>query len=116
MKFIGISRDFSLENEDQYNTIGAFWDEMSELYGMENIIGLGYKWEMGNISYAIGLKVGAIPGANLELELPDDGWTTVSGKTDDLKKIYDEIYKSGRLKMEIEEFTLQGSCTINYLR
>lgn len=116
MLFIGISRDFPLENEEQYNTIGAFWDEMSELYGMENIQGLGYKWENGMISYAIGLKDGAIAGANLKLELPDNGWTVVKGRTDDLKKIYDEIYRSGRLKMEIEEFTYDGSCVIKYLR
>ena len=116
MIFIGISKDFSLKNEDQYNTIGAFWDEMSEIYGLESLRGLGYKWENGMISYAIGLKEGAISGANLELTLPDDGWTTVRGNTDDLKKIYDEIYKSGRLKMEIEEFTVDGSCVINYLR
>ena len=47
MIFIGISRDFSLKNEDQYNTIGAFWDEMSELYGLESLQGLGYKWDAG---------------------------------------------------------------------
>ena len=116
MIFIGISRDFSLKNEDQYNTIGAFWDEMSELYGLESLQGLGYKWEKGMISYAIGLTDGAIAGADFELELPDDGWTTVKGKTDDLKEIYDEIYKSGRLKMEIEKFTDDGNCVIQYLR
>ena len=38
MKFIGITRDFSLINENQYATIGAFWDELSELYGLENLI------------------------------------------------------------------------------
>ena len=116
MLFIGISKDFSLKNEDQYNTIGAFWDEMAELYGLESLLGLGYKWEDGMISYAIGLKDGAIAGANLKLELPDNGWTVVKGRTDDLKEIYDEIYRSGRLKMEIEEFAVDGSCVIKYLR
>ena len=116
MLFIGISKDFSLKNEDQYNTIGAFWDEMAELYGLESLLGLGYKWEDGMISYAIGLKDGAIAGANLKLELPDNGWSVVKGRTDDLKKIYDEIYRSGRLKMEIEEFTTGGDCVIRYLR
>ena len=116
MKFIGISRDFSLNNEDQYNTIGAFWDEMAELYGLESLLGLGYKWDDGMISYAIGLKDGAIAGANLKLELPDNGWAVVKGRTDDLKRIYDEIYRSGRLKMEIEEFTTGGDCVIRYLR
>ena len=28
MKFVGIRRVFSTENEEQYITIGAFWDEM----------------------------------------------------------------------------------------
>ena len=116
MLFIGISRDFSLENEDQYNTIGAFWDEMSEKYGLENLRGLGYRWQGGTISYAIGLKEGVIDGADLQMELPDDGWCTVEGETDNLKAIYDEIYRSGRLKLEIETFTLDGRCLIKYLR
>ena len=44
MIFKGIFKRFSLLNEEQYNTIGAFWDEMEELYGLENLQGLGYKW------------------------------------------------------------------------
>jgi predicted transcriptional regulator YdeE len=116
MLFIGISRDFSLKDEDQYNTIGAFWDEICALYKIESLHGLGYKWENGKISYAIGLKSGRIKGANLELTLPDSGWSVVEGRTDDLKKIYDEIYKDGRLKLEIEEFTDEGNCLIKYLR
>ena len=116
MLFFGISRDFSLLNEDQYNTIGAFWDEMAATYGLENLAGLGYRWQNGVISYAIGLKNGKIDGANLETDLPDADWTTVDGKTDDLKKIYDEIYKSGALKYEIETFTEDGDCLIKYYR
>ena len=54
MIFVGIGRDFCLANEQQYNTIGQFWDEMSKLYGLENLKGLGYKWKDNNISYAIG--------------------------------------------------------------
>ena len=60
MFFKGISREFSLQNEDQYNTIGAFWDEMALLYGLENLQGLGYKWAGDKIFYAIGLKIGDI--------------------------------------------------------
>ena len=37
MKFIGISRVFSIINNEQYKTISAFWDELSEKYGMENL-------------------------------------------------------------------------------
>ena len=116
MLFVGISRDFSLMNEDQYNTIGAFWDEMAALYGLENLHGLGYRWKNGKISYAIGLKDGVIEGADLKIDLPGDGWITVCGRTDDLKEIYDEIYRSGALKYEIETFTEDGGCRIEYYR
>lgn len=37
MTFNGISRVFSTENDDQYNTIGAFWDEMAYKYGRSNL-------------------------------------------------------------------------------
>ena len=116
MIFIGLSKEFSLKNEEQYNTIGDFWDEMSMLYGIENLQGLGYKWEDGKIFYAIGLKNGNINNSNFCMELPDDGWFIVEGKTDSLKSIYDEIYKLGTLKYEIETFTENGKCQIKYFR
>ena len=116
MTFTGITKDFSLLDEDQYNTIGAFWDELSAIYGLENLHGLGYKWKNGKISYAIGLKAGVIDNANFSATLPDDGWCTVEGETDNLKGIYDEIYKDGALKLEIESFTEDGKCLIMYLR
>ena len=116
MLFIGISKVFSLKNEEQYNTIGAFWDEMSLLYGLENLQGLGYKWEDGEIYYAIGLKTGNLKDANFSIELPNKGWIIVDGETDNLKNIYDEIYKKGPLKYEIETFTEEGKCQIKYYR
>ena len=116
MNFIGISKEYSLHNEDQYNTIGAFWDELTIVYGLENLRGLGYKWENGFIYYAVGLKEGVIEGADFTVELPDTGWITVTGKTDELKQIYDEIYKSGPLKYEIETFNEDGTCVIKYIR
>ena len=116
MLFIGISKEFSLKNEEQYNTIGNFWDELSILYGMENLQGLGYKWKNGKIYYAIGLKNGVINNSNFTIELPDDGWVTYEGNTDDLKTIYDEIYINGPLTYEIETFTLDGKCKIEYYR
>ena len=116
MLFIGISKEFSLKNEDQYNTIGDFWDKLSLLYGMENLHGLGYKWKNGIIHYAIGLKNGVINEANFTIELPDNGWSIYEGKTDDLKSIYDEIYLDGPLKYEIETFTNDGKCVIKYYR
>ena len=116
MLFKGISKEFSLINEDQYNTIGAFWDEMALLHGLENLQGLGYKWENDEISYAIGLKKGNIEGYNLSIVLPDDGWVNVRGETGLLKELYDEIYKSGRLTYEIETFYEDGRCEISYYR
>ena len=116
MIFKGITKGFLLKNEDQYNTIGAFWDEMSAIYGLENLRGLGYEWSSCEIKYAIGTIEGEIDGYNLEIELPDDGWVTVNGKTDSLKEIYDRIYLDGALKYEIETFKEDGSCTIKYYR
>lgn len=114
--FKGISKEFSLLNNEQYNTIGDFWDEMALLYGLEQLQGLGYKWTANKISYAIGLKNGDIKDYNLIIDLPDDGWVAVNGNTDNLEKIYDEIYKSGPLKYEIETFNQNGKCTIKYCR
>ena len=116
MVFTGISRDFDLTNEQQYETIGQFWDEMALLYGLENLQGLGYCWKDHKISYAIGLKNGDIKGYNLCIELPDEGWTVTHGKTENLKGIYDEIYQSGPLKYEIETFQENGECQIKYYR
>jgi predicted transcriptional regulator YdeE len=114
--FKGISRVFSLKNEAQYDTIGKFWDDMSDLYGLESLVGLGYRWDSGNIYYAIGLKTGEIENADFALELPDEGWVTVEGLTDDLKEIYDGIYKDGALTLELESFTNDGRCEIRYRR
>ena len=116
MRFEGISREFSLVGEGQYDTIGAFWDELEAIYGLENLCGLGYRWDGDTIFYAIGLKDGCIDGCNFSIDLPDGGWTTVRGQTDDLKQMYDEIYKFGRLKFEIETFFDDGSCEIKYCR
>lgn len=116
MIFKGIAKEFSLLNNDQYNTIGDFWDEMALLYGLENLQGLGYKWAGSKIYYAIGLKNGEIQDYNLIIELPDNGWTVVNGNTNNLKNIYNEIYKSGSLKYEIETFNKNGKCEIKYYR
>ena len=40
MIFEGISKTFSTEEDKQYETIGAFWDELSAKYGRENLCGL----------------------------------------------------------------------------
>ena len=116
MIFIGISKDFSLADEQQYTTIGQFWDEMAEAHGLENLQGLGYRWEGETISYAIGLKDGIVEGGNFSMELPDDGWTMVEGETDNLQEIYADIYEDGALRFEIETFSQDGKCRILYFR
>lgn len=116
MLFYGISKDFDLSNQAQYETIGAFWDEMSAIYGLENLRGLGYCWQNNKISYAIGLKSGFISGHNACIILPDDDWIIVTGKTDDLKQLYDKIYQDGPLQYEIETFFVDGRCKIEYHR
>ena len=116
MVFTGISRVFSTENENQYETIGAFWDGLSQRYGLENLRGLGYNWTENSIEYVIGPKDGIMDQADCEVILPDDGWTTVRGKTAGLSQIYDRIYEDGSLTYEIETFTEDGGCEIQYWR
>lgn len=116
MIFRGIGKTFSTEGERQYETIGAFWDALSARYGLENLQGLGYGWTESTIEYVIGLRAGEIDGADRAVELPDDGWTAVQGRTACLKQIYDEIYAGGRLRYEIERFTDAGGCEILYRR
>jgi hypothetical protein len=53
---------------------------------------------------------------NLCIELPDTNWSIVEGETENLKEIYDEIYKFGALKYEIETFSESGKCQIKYYR
>lgn len=115
MKFVGIRSVFSTKNEEQYITIGTFWDEMSKVYGRENLMGLGCNWTEESIEYVMSLKDGKIKDANFEILLPDE-WTVVSGKTENLSAIYDEIYKDGPLLYEIEEFDDKGNCKIRYYR
>ena len=116
MVFKGISRVFSLSNEQQYETIGQFWNELAMLYGLENLQGLGYSWKDDQIAYAIGFKNGCIKGYNVSVELPDHGWVKIAGKTDNLKQLYDEIYKDGALQFELETFYENGNCEISYYR
>ncbi|MBE5787858.1 MAG: hypothetical protein E7324_10020 [Clostridiales bacterium] len=116
MKFRGISKTFSTVGEKQYETIGAFWDELSGVYGRENLRGLGYHWTETSIAYAIGLIDGDIEGSNTEVMLPDDQWECVSGRTEQLGEIYTGIYRDGPLQYEIEMFDDEGNCKILYYR
>ena len=116
MEFKGISRTFSTVGEKQYETIGGFWDEMSEIYGREKLRGLGYHWTEISIEYVIGLIDGDIEGSNINVILPDDSWKCMSGRTEELAEIYSSIYKDGPLKYEIEMFDDGGNCKIMFYR
>ena len=116
MLFKGIGRIFSTENDRQFETIGAFWDELAAQYGRANLQGLGYGWTDRSIEYVVGLIDGEITGADRAVELPDTGWVAVRGKSADLGKIYEKIYQEGRLEYEIERFTDSGDCEIMYCR
>ena len=116
MEFRGISRIFSTVGNQQYNTIGAFWEELSERYGRENLRGLGYNWTNTSIEYVIGLIAGEIDGWNVSVPLPEDGWQCVEGRTENLGAIYSGIYGDGPLKYEIEMFDDDGNCVIDFVR
>ena len=116
MLFKGIGRTFSTENNRQFVTIGAFWDELAAKYCRVNLQGLGYGWTERSIEYIIGLTDGEIDEADRAITLPDIGWITVRGRTADLGEIYEKIYQEGRLKYEIERFTDSGDCEIMYCR
>ena len=116
MLFKGIGGTFSTENDRQYETIGAFWDELAEKHGRENLQGLGYGWTDRTIEYVIVLIHGEIDGADRTVKLPKAGWVTVRGRTAELGEIYENIYQEGRLKFEIERFTDNGDCEIMYCR
>lgn len=115
MKFAGIRKVFLTENEEQYKTIGVFWDEMSARHGREKLMSLGCSWTEKSIEYVIALNEGLIPEADYEIDLPDK-WIAIKGRTEDLSTIYDEIYKEGNLLYEIEEFDDDGNCVIRYCR
>ena len=116
MEFKGISRTFSTIDEEQYETIGEFWDEMSRIYARENLRGLGYNWTETSIEYVIGLIDGDMDGRNINVILPDDAWECISGRMEELAEIYDRVYKDGPLKYEIEMFNDDGNCKIMFYR
>ena len=116
MLFKGIGRIFSTENDQQYETIGAFWDELAAKYGRVNLQGLGYGWKERSLEYVIGLIDGEVGRADRTVILPDTGWVTVRGRTADLGEIYEKIYQEGRLEYEIERFNDSGDCEIMYCR
>ncbi len=120
MLFRGYSRIFSTKGNNQYETIGEYWDRMSALYGREKLRGLGYHWTADTIEYVIGLKSNEVFDMNTiyqemqwkEISLPDTGWQKYRGITEKLGMLYEKIYRDGMLTYEIEEFSEDGSCEI----
>ncbi len=112
MIFNGFSKRFSTKNEDQYNSIGRFWDYMSELYGVENLVGLGYNWDKDSIEYIIGLRSNDIMTKPLtgefsdavwkEVSIPYIGWEIYEGVVGTLKETYDAIYDEYKYDTETD--------------
>ena len=102
MIFKGYSKVFSTTNNQQYSSIGDFWDEMTAIYDLEELRGLGFNWTETTIEYVIGLKNNEKFNVDnyewKEIELPDENWEIAEGKTDELSKIYTDIYKISSLK------------------
>ena len=124
MFFSGFGKVFSTVGDSQYETIGAFWDEMSSRFGRENLRGLGCHWTADSIEYLIGLRKGALSddeplpegAAHRELILPDHNWTVYTGKTSELDQMYGAIYQNGPLDFEIETFADDGNCEVHIFR
>lgn len=125
MIFRGISIIFSTAHGAQYAAIGQYWDDMSNIFGRENIRGLGYNWMKDTIEYVIGMKDNSVieikneelsekysRAVYKEISLPDYGWKTYTGETNKLAEIYKKIYEEGSLNYEIESFSNVGTCKI----
>lgn len=122
MTFNGIVRRFSTEGDRQFEEIGAFWDECARAAGgREALRGLGFCWTDGALQYAIGRKdngalADGIKGRRVSIQLPDADWEYAEGTADSLDALYREIYRRGKLLYEIETFSADGSCRVEYIR
>jgi len=127
MVFNGVKIRFDCTNNQQYKSIGDFWKFMTERYPNNTLKGVGCNWNNDSFDYIIGdfvalsLDIAKVkerfPDADyIEKALPDTGWKSYTGKTQELSKLYDEIYKDGALDYEIEEFFPNGDCKISICR
>lgn len=123
----GVEIVFSTENDGQYQMIGEFWDLLSRRFGRSKLRGLGYGWEKGWLKYLIGLESNETfpwedlsmpwgPAKQRRATVPDEGWLRRAGKTADLPRLYEEIYRDGPPTYEIERFDDEGNCEIFYTR
>lgn len=128
MNIKGIHVRFPCEKGEQYEAIGRFWEEMAALFPLESLKGVGYGWEAGKLDYLIGREERdfccdpaflhpRFPAARLlYIELPNEGWEVYSGRREELKELYEKIYKKGPLLYEIEEFDSLGGARIRAFR
>lgn len=126
---------FSTVGEKQFEAIGIVWDIFSNLYGIENIRGLGYGWTDNSITYCFGFKEELSDDVYLErletinelvdkpfrfnkIELPDSDWKEFNGTVDTIPELYNEVYKAGNLDFEIETFDQDGAfkSVVHYVR
>ena len=127
MTFRGIKIRFDCANNQQYKTIGEFWNFMNGLYPNEILKGVGCNWYDDGLDYIIGdftpynYDMRVIKGhynnaEYVEINLPDKGWQVYHCKLDALSNLYEEIYKDGALQYEIEEIKADGNCVISIIR
>lgn len=128
MTVCGVQIRFGCKNGEQFEAIGAFWDEMRALCPGADLLGVGFGWENDTLCYLIGTESGVpenaaqvlaerFPGAvNAEIRLPDSGWKAYTATADTLDMLYAEIYKDGLLDYEIERFAADGKAEIRVWR
>jgi len=127
MDFHGIKIRFDCKNNEQYRAIGDFWSYMKAGYPNYSLKGVGYNWHNDSFDYVIGdfvtldfemdkIKKHYLTADYVKITLPDNGWQTFNGKTENLSKLYAEIYEQGALLYEIEEFYSNGNCKISIFR
>jgi len=123
LTFIGIGKKFSIIGEDQYNTIGRFWDLMSDFTNKDDLIGFGCNWTKTDMEYYIGFihdidyrnilnnlnfKMKNLKIKKFNLDTKD--WILYKGKTKNINKMYDFIWTDKVVTSELEFFTNNGNC------
>jgi len=124
MKFTGYGRSFSTVNNQQFDEIGKFWDEMSEIYGRNNLIGLCCHFTKISLMYYIGLKDNSKMQNHtnydfISCSLPDDNWNSYFGYTDIIDSLYKNLICKDNVNpivYELEELFDDGTCVIKVHR
>lgn len=122
MIFRGIKVTFLLENERQYVDIAKFWSIMEKYYDVNKLSGLGFNWTDTTMDYVIGFRDNSMTAAELDKIkpyfrsaeyviklLPKDNWKKHIGHVSQIKEKYNELWKAGAIKYEIETFDEEGN-------